>query len=43
MSKYVMLNFSKSIQMKTLIHLLLGWLEGEHILSTFSFLGDLFL
>ncbi len=39
----VMLHFSKSVPMKKLTHLHLGWHEGEYVLSKFSFLGEQFL
>ncbi len=39
----VMLNFSKSVQMKKQTHLLIGWLEGKSILANFSFFGELFI
>ncbi len=42
-----LLNLSKSVQMKKLIHLHLGWFEGEHIFNKsfrfYIFFGELFL
>ncbi len=39
----VLLNLSKSIQIKKQTHLYIGWPEGEYIFSKFSFFGELFL
>ncbi len=42
-ASYVMLNFSKSVQMKKQSHAHLVWPEDEYILSKCSFLSGLFL